>query len=91
MKRTLLATIATLIVSAPAFAFSPELRNEDGKSYEYELECGGSTLHSSINGHTSTSLGMSATGCKLKVKGAGVAKLANDMKCNIKNGMLDCT
>jgi hypothetical protein len=47
-------------------------------------------LHSSINGNTQTSLGMSATGCKLKVKGAGSAKLANDMKCKIKNGMLEC-
>ena len=90
MKRTLLAVAGVLLVAAPAYAFSPELRNEDSKSYEYELECGGSTTHSSINGNTSTSLGMSASGCKLKVKGAGAAKLHDDMKCKIKNGMLDC-
>jgi hypothetical protein len=77
------------VVALPAFAFSPELRNEDGKSYEYELECGSSTLHSSIGSHTTTSLS-SGKGCKLKIKGAGSAKLAEDMKCKIKNSMLDC-
>ena len=88
MKKILFA--AVLLAAGSALAFSPELRNEDSKSYDYEIECGGSTLHSSISGNTTTSLGMSAEGCKLKVKGAGSAKLAADMKCKIKDGMLDC-
>lgn len=88
MKRILFAV--TVLLSASAFAFSPELKNEDSKSYEYELECGGSTLHSSIGSNTSTSLGLSAVGCKLRVKGAGAAKLSENMKCKIKNSMLDC-
>lgn len=90
MKRTLFAGIATLLIASPAFAFSPELHNEDGQSYEYELVCGGSTLHSSISGNTSTSLGLSSVGCKLKVKGAGSAKLSENMKCKIKDHSLDC-
>jgi hypothetical protein len=89
MKRTLLAVAATFLFAAPAFAFAPELHNEDDKSYEMEIECGGSTTHTSINGHTTTSLSASS-GCKLKVKGAGSAKLHDDIKCKIKNGMLDC-
>jgi hypothetical protein len=88
MKNVLLA--AALLTAAAAYAFSPELRNEDSKTYEYEIECGGSTLHSSIGGNTTTSLSASK-GCKLKVKGAGAAKLSDDMKCKIKDGMLDCT
>lgn len=90
MKRALFAGIATLLIASPAFAFSPELSNQDGRSYDYELVCGGSTVHSSIGSNTSTSLGLSSVGCKLKVKGAGTAKLSEDMKCKIKDGMLDC-
>ncbi|MBI3184060.1 MAG: hypothetical protein HYZ28_18155 [Myxococcales bacterium] len=88
MKRILFA--AALLAGGAALAFSPELRNEDSKSYEYELECGGSTTHSSIGSNTTTSLGLSSVGCKLKVKGAGSAKLAEDMKCRIKDSMLEC-
>jgi hypothetical protein len=92
MKRTLtLIAVVVSFVAVPAYAFSPELRNEDSKSYNFEIECGGSTLQSSIGGHTTTSLGLSSVGCKLKIKGAGAAKLAKDMKCIIKDSMLDCS
>lgn len=93
MKRTLALTalLASLGVATAAWAFQPTLRNEDSKSYQYEIECGGSTTHSSISGNTSTTLSSGNGNCKLKVKGAGAAKLADDMKCVIKNGMLDCT
>lgn len=82
--------VAALTAGGLAYAFSPELHNEDDKTYEMEIECGGSTTHTSINGHTSTSLS-GDSGCKLRVKGAGTVKLADDMKCNIKHGELDCT
>ncbi len=88
MKKLFIAIV--LLAAGNALAFSPELRNEDSKSYDYQIECGGSTLHSSIAGNTTTSLGMGSEGCKLKVKGAGSAKLAADMRCNIKDEMLDC-
>jgi hypothetical protein len=82
--------LAALTVGGLAFAFSPELHNEDDKTYEMEIECGGSTTHTSLGGHTTTSLS-GDSGCKLKVKGAGVVKLADDMKCKIQHGELDCT
>jgi len=90
IMKKLLIVAALLLTAGSARAFSPELRNEDSKSYDYQIECGGSTLHSSIGGNTTTSLGMSSEGCKLKAKGAGSTKLAADMKCKIKDGMLDC-
>jgi hypothetical protein len=93
MKRTtVLASVASaLLVSAHAWAFQPTLKNEDSKTYEYEIQCGGSTTHSRINGNTSTTLSSGNGNCKLKVKGAGVVKLADDLKCVIKKGELDCT
>ncbi|MBM4784536.1 MAG: hypothetical protein GQE15_43280 [Archangiaceae bacterium] len=89
MKSTLRLSLAfTVLVAGIALAFNPTLRNEDSKSYEMDIECGGSTTHTSISGNTSTTL--SNVGCKLKVKGAGSAKLTENMKCVIKNSMLDC-
>ena len=79
--------LLSLLLSAPAWAFQPTLHNEDSKTYEYELECGASTTHSSIGGNTTTTL---SSGCKLKIKGAGSAKLSDNMKCKIKNSMLEC-
>ena len=89
MKKTLIAIAFGLFVAPAAWAFSPELHNEDGKSYDYDLVCGGSTTHSKIGGHTTTSLG-SGTNCTLKVQGAGSSKLAPNMKCTIKGGALSC-
>ncbi|MBL9036917.1 MAG: hypothetical protein JNG84_00250 [Archangium sp.] len=82
------ALAAALLASTAALAFHPTLSNQDSKKYEMEIECGSSTLHTSIGSNTSTSL--PHEGCKLRVKGAGSAKLAADMKCVIKNSMLDC-
>ena len=56
MKSVLLACLAVLTLTTTALAFSPELVNEDSSSYDYELECGGSTTNSSIDGNSSTSL-----------------------------------
>ena len=90
MKKTILAiAFSVSLVPAVALAFSPELHNDDGKSYDYEIACGGSTTHSKINGHTTTSLS-SGNNCTLKVQGAGSAKLAPNMKCTIKDGALSC-
>jgi hypothetical protein len=79
---------ASLLVSTFAFAFQPTLSNEDGREYKYELQCGGSTTHSSISGNTTQTL---SSGCKLVITGAGAAKLADDMRCKIKNSTLDCS
>lgn len=84
----LVFAVAVLVAGA-ALAFNPTLRNEDSKSYEMEIECGSSTTHTSISSNTSTTL--SNVGCKLKVKGAGSARLTENMKCVIKNSMLDCS
>jgi hypothetical protein len=90
MKKTFVSiALALLLVPAAALAFNPELHNEDGKSYDYDIVCGGSTTHSKIGGHTTTSLG-SGSNCTLKVQGAGSSKLAPNMKCTIKGGSLSC-
>jgi hypothetical protein len=89
MKKTLMAIGLSLVLAPAAWAFAPELHNEDGKAYDYDLVCGGSTTHSHIGGHTTTSLG-SGNNCTLKVQGAGSAKLAPNMKCTIKGGALSC-
>ena len=88
-KFTIFIGAATLLaVSSVALAgFQPTLKNEDSKSYKYELICGGSTTSSSISANTQETL---RSGCKLKVQGAGTAKLVDDMKCVIKGGTLDC-
>lgn len=83
-----LTLVVAALASALAFAFNPTLENRDGKAYEMDIECGASTTHTSIGSHTSTTL--SNVGCKLKVKGAGAAKLTENMKCVIKDSMLDC-
>lgn len=87
MKRVLLACLTVVTFTTTALAFSPELVNEDGSAYEYELECGGSTTNSSIDGNSSTSL---SSGCELRVRGAGSASLREDMRCTIRNGSLSC-
>lgn len=87
MKSVFLACLTVVALSATAFAFSPELVNEDSSSYDYELECGGSTTNSSIGGNSSTSL---SSGCTLRVDGAGSASLREDMRCTIRNGSLSC-
>jgi hypothetical protein len=90
MKKTIVAiAFSVLLVPAAARAFSPELHNEDGKSYDYDIVCGGSTTHSKIGGHTTTSLS-AGNNCTLKVQGAGSAKLAPNLKCTIKGGALSC-
>lgn len=93
MKIGLSAGAAAFVLSlaGAAWAFHPTLSNRDSKTYKYEIQCGGSTTHSSISGNTTTSISAGNGNCKLKVKGAGVVKLADDMKCIIKNGELDCT
>ncbi|MGA9520870.1 MAG: hypothetical protein WBV82_05365 [Myxococcaceae bacterium] len=78
---------AALLISSSALAFQPTLRNEDSKTYRYELQCGGSTTQSSIGGSTNQTL---RSGCTIKVKGAGSAKLSDDMRCRIKDSMLEC-
>lgn len=88
--KTPLVTLAVLLFALPAFAMSPELKNEDAKSYEYELTCGSFTTHTSIGSHSNTTLSQNA-GCTLKVIGAGTAKLADNMTCRIHNGTLSCS
>lgn len=66
MKRILFT--AVLLSAGTALAFSPELRNEDSKGYEYELVCGGSTTHSSIGANTTQSL---AGQCGLQAEDQG--------------------
>jgi hypothetical protein len=85
------ALIAASLLTVPSIAdaFQPTLRNQDSKSYKYQIVCGGSTVHSTISANSSTTLS-SGPNCKLKVEGAGATKLADDLKCTIKNGMLDC-
>ncbi|MFO0555813.1 MAG: hypothetical protein U0271_45975 [Polyangiaceae bacterium] len=79
---------ASMVVTVSvAMAFSPTLKNEDSRSYDYDLECGGSTTHSSIGGNTSTTL---SSGCTLKVDGAGSASLSDGTSCVIKDGSLSC-
>jgi hypothetical protein len=87
MKSVLLACLSVLTLTTTALAFSPELVNEDSSSYDYELECGGSTTNSSIDGNSSTSL---SSGCTLRVRGAGSASLREDMRCTISGGSLSC-
>jgi hypothetical protein len=87
MKSVLLACLTIVSLTATAFAFSPELVNEDSSGYSYELECGGSTTNGSIDGNSSTSL---SSGCTLRVSGAGSASLREDMRCTIRNGSLSC-
>ena len=89
MRKTIIAIALTLLLAPAAWAFSPELHNEDGKSYDYDIVCGGSTTHSKIGGHTTTSLS-AGNNCTLKVQGAGSAKLAPNLKCTIKGGALSC-
>lgn len=84
MKRLLALAV---LISFPAFAGRPTLENRDGRKYDYALECGASTQNSSVGSHTTTTLDAK---CKLKVKGAGGAKLEDNMKCVIKDSMLDC-
>jgi hypothetical protein len=85
MKKTFIATAFALALAlAPAaWAFAPELHNEDGKAYDYSVACGGSSTSGHINGHTTTSLSLSGSSCTLLVKGAGLGKLAP-------NGSLSC-
>ena len=87
-KTVFMAIVFTLLAAPVAWAFSAELHNEDGKAYDYSLACGGSTTNGKINAHTTTSLG---TGnCTLLVKGAGLGKVAPNVKCTIKGGTLTC-
>ena len=55
----------------------------------YDIECGGSGYHGTFH-HGHNAWGNSYNGCKLKVKGAGSAKITNHSSCTIKNHMLDC-
>lgn len=84
MKRFIALAV---LVALPAFAGRPTLENRDGREYKYELECGSSTLNSSVGSRTTVTLDAK---CKLRVKGAGSAKLDENMKCTIKDGSLDC-
>jgi hypothetical protein len=89
MKKLLIVLGTVTLWSSVALAFAPTLKNEDSKSYNYKVICGGSTTNSSINGNTETSL---TTGdCTLEVEGAGSAKLKDDLRCVIKDGSLSCS
>ena len=65
----------------------PTLENRDARESKCELECGASTLNSSVGSHTTVTLDAK---CKPRVKGAGSATLDENMKCTIKVGSLDC-
>lgn len=91
MKRSLLAVALSLTLASTAWAFAPELHNEDDKAYDYSFACGGSKTNGRINAHTTTSLTLgSNASCTLLVKGAGLGKLAPNVKCTIKGGALTC-
>jgi hypothetical protein len=92
MKKTLVTGLALACfgIAGSALAFQPTFKNEDSKSYKYEVQCGGSTTHSSISANTSTTLSSGNGNCTLKVEGAGSAKLKDDLKCVIKAGSLSC-
>jgi hypothetical protein len=87
MKK-IIAFLTTMLFAATAYAFQPTLKNEDSKAYKYEIKCTSSSTHSSVSANTSQTL--SGVGCMLIIPGAGSAKLADNMKCVIKNGALTC-
>lgn len=86
-----LTASSVVALVAPARASAPELRNEDDRSYEYRVECSGSGSSTSIGAHTTRSLGLGASGCRLVVEGAGSADLADDVTCVIRGGSLSCS
>jgi hypothetical protein len=89
MMRKWAAFLGVSLFASSSLAFSPTLRNEDSKSYSYEVKCSGSSLHSSISGNTSMSLS-GHNGCSLIIPGAGSAQLADNLNCTIKNSTLIC-
>ena len=56
MKKFLIVLGTVTLWSSVALAFAPTLKNEDSKSYNYKVICGGSTTNSSINGNTETKM-----------------------------------
>lgn len=87
-KLTLAVSLAlAAAVALPAAAGSaPTLHNADSGSYSYDLECGASTTHSSIDGNTTVTL---SDGCTLKVAGSS-KDLRSGMTCEISGGSLSC-
>jgi hypothetical protein len=91
MRKTFIALGFVLALAPAAWASAPELHNEDDKAYDYSFGCGGSKTSGRINPHTTTSLTLGSSGsCTLLVKGAGLGKLAPNVKCTIKGGSLTC-
>lgn len=82
------APLLVVIIAGSAMA-DATVRNEDSKSYRYELKCMTSTT-GTINSSETKHLN-GGSGCKLQVEGAGSASLTDRSECKIKNGSLDCT
>ena len=78
--------VAAALAGPVAAGSSPTLHNADASSYSYDLECGASTTHSSIDGNTTVTL---TDGCTLKVAGAS-KDLRGGMACEISGGSLSC-
>ncbi|MCB9554490.1 MAG: hypothetical protein H6707_00205 [Deltaproteobacteria bacterium] len=91
MKPGIFAAVAAtlLLFASTAFAWSPTLRNTDGRGYKYKVACGASTLNSSIGSNTTTTIS-SYKNCTLQVVGVGDVKLKENMKCEIKSARLSC-
>lgn len=84
---TALATVALIAAALPAHAGSaPTLHNDDDTDYAYDLECGGSTTHSTVDHNTTVTL---SEGCTLRVAGSS-KELRGGMTCDIKGGSLTC-
>jgi hypothetical protein len=91
MTKTFIAIGFTLALARAAWASAPQLHNEDDKAYDYSFACAGSKTSGHINPHTTTSLSLgSSASCTLLVKGAGLGKLAPNVKCTIKASTLTC-
>lgn len=85
---TILRSVALLVlVAVPALA-DATVRNEDSKSYQYELKCM-TTTSGTINSSETRHLN-GGSGCKLTVEGAGSASLTDRSECKIKSGSLSC-
>jgi hypothetical protein len=86
MIKTLALGFAAILISAPLFA--GDLINKDSKKYDLEINTGGSTTHTSINGNTNSS-GGAKKGYTIKNKTTGsTLKVVSDGDVIIQNGQV---
>jgi len=91
MKR-LLAVIALLTVTAPAWACDgvpPKLINKDNSAHDYEIVCGSKTEKKSIPAGATQEL-REKSGCMLKLGDNKPTKLFTEMVCTVNGGKLSC-